>query len=173
MTPLHRAVENGFLDIVEVLLTQGANPNIEDENEETPLELAINATYWSIIKLLLYYGANYQDFLDRFDELLEENPEDEEEIMSCLDDYPKKLAKRIYSKLKVLLQAKMGLENYFKIIDRIFPQRKRMITDQQLYEIITLVEKNKPSERYEGEFENLGDRYLSEKGKIILKAEKK
>jgi len=54
----------------------------------------------------------------------------------------------------------MGLEYYFEIIDNLFPQRHRLITDQQLYEIISLVEKNKPSERYEGELKNSEPRYL-------------
>jgi uncharacterized protein len=39
-TSLTRAAESGHLEVVRLLLENGANPNLRDEFDKTPLELA-------------------------------------------------------------------------------------------------------------------------------------
>ncbi|EAT38847.1 AAEL009293-PA [Aedes aegypti] len=55
---LHIACSRGFTDTVRVLLENGANPNIRDLNENTPLHLASCTENIAIIDLLLKYGTN-------------------------------------------------------------------------------------------------------------------
>lgn len=55
---LHIACSRGFTDSVRVLLENGANPNIRDLNENTPLHLASCTENIAIIDLLLKYGTN-------------------------------------------------------------------------------------------------------------------
>ncbi|XP_055605663.1 ankyrin repeat domain-containing protein 54-like [Uranotaenia lowii] len=55
---LHVACSRGFTDSVRLLLEAGANPNIRDLNENTPLHLASCTENFAIIDLLLKYGTN-------------------------------------------------------------------------------------------------------------------
>ncbi|XP_058833410.1 ankyrin repeat domain-containing protein 54-like [Topomyia yanbarensis] len=55
---LHIACSRGFTDAVRLLLEKGANPNIRDLNENTPLHLASCTENIAIIDLLLKYGTN-------------------------------------------------------------------------------------------------------------------
>lgn len=55
---LHIACSRGFTDTVRLLLENGANPNIRDLNENTPLHLAACTEHMAIIDLLLKYGTN-------------------------------------------------------------------------------------------------------------------
>ena len=68
-TPLHTAVENRDLDIVELLLSKGVNVNARGDNGRTPLHLAsgrkdafINPPTANcdvdIIKILIKHGAD-------------------------------------------------------------------------------------------------------------------
>ena len=58
-TPLHIAVERGFLDIAAFLLNKDADINACDRFENSPLILAVNEAGSSdLIKLLLAYGAH-------------------------------------------------------------------------------------------------------------------
>ncbi|MCJ1462428.1 Ankyrin-2 [Pseudocyphellaria aurata] len=51
-TALHLAVSKGHLEIVQLLLTAGANPNIEND-KGTALHLAVSDGYLEIVKVLL------------------------------------------------------------------------------------------------------------------------
>lgn len=57
-TALYRAVKNGSLNEVKLLLKKGADPNISNAHHLTPLH---QAAYWGeveMVDLLLKYGAN-------------------------------------------------------------------------------------------------------------------
>jgi len=41
MTPLHWATEKGHIDVVDVLIKNGADMNNENKFEKTPLDIAI------------------------------------------------------------------------------------------------------------------------------------
>ena len=58
---LHIAVHHGFPEIVELLLKNGANPNIENKNGNKPIdELAYgNPNHKKIMSILNQYGAKY------------------------------------------------------------------------------------------------------------------
>ncbi|ARF02847.1 SWPV1-288 [Shearwaterpox virus] len=64
-TPLHVAVTYGNIKVVKLLLENGANPNSFDNEQLTPLHIAINKhpNMIDLIKLLLKHGADvhYQD----------------------------------------------------------------------------------------------------------------
>ncbi|MBK8454703.1 MAG: ankyrin repeat domain-containing protein [Thiofilum sp.] len=62
-TALHYAVARNNLTWVKLLLEQGANPNIQDNTDNSPLLMVLNnyATYaesWGLVDLLLQSGAN-------------------------------------------------------------------------------------------------------------------
>lgn len=57
-TPLHRAVMEGQLDILKLLLDHRADPNIRDEVNSTPLHLAIEVGRKKAVDLLLRHNAN-------------------------------------------------------------------------------------------------------------------
>lgn len=78
-TILHFAVLEKKINFVEILLYHGADPNIENEKEETPLHLAARLDLEEIFELLLKYGAD----------LYQENK---------LDQTPKDIAKKNHSK---------------------------------------------------------------------------
>ncbi len=64
-TLLHRAVQCDDYELIHILLSYGANPNVQDTVlESTPLHIAVEYEYTDIIKLLLKYGAdpNIQDW---------------------------------------------------------------------------------------------------------------
>lgn len=57
-TPLHIAVEYNNIEIVELLLENGASTESVDRNNMTPLHWAVDLGYKDIIKLLVKGGAN-------------------------------------------------------------------------------------------------------------------
>jgi ankyrin repeat protein len=57
-TALCFASENGYLEIVKILLDHGANPNFADEFGRTPLHRAALMRYEKVVDLLLKRGAN-------------------------------------------------------------------------------------------------------------------
>ena len=56
-TPLHLAVDRGALDIVELLIDNGAKVNVEDEDGTTPLYISIEEGFESIERCLRVNGA--------------------------------------------------------------------------------------------------------------------
>ncbi len=57
-TALDLAVIHNLVDVVEVLLKNGADPNIKDKNGYTPLHRAVIKSSPVLTELLLKYGAN-------------------------------------------------------------------------------------------------------------------
>ena len=58
MTPLIKFSLKGDMDAVIELLNYGANPNIGDDWECTPLEIACKTCNIKLCKILLLHGAN-------------------------------------------------------------------------------------------------------------------
>jgi ankyrin repeat protein len=56
-TALHRAVDNGHLETVNILLAYEANPNAQGFFNETPLHRACSSNFIDIVKCLLKAGA--------------------------------------------------------------------------------------------------------------------
>ena len=59
---MSRAAEKGDKAVVELLLKNGAQPDLEDENRCTPLSRAIEGGNAAVVQLLLAQGVkvNYQ-----------------------------------------------------------------------------------------------------------------
>lgn len=57
-TPLHVAVNRGNTSIVKLLLANGAQVNIQNDNGDTPLHRAMKNRYIAIAKILLEAGAD-------------------------------------------------------------------------------------------------------------------
>ncbi|KAK2715558.1 ankyrin repeat and sterile alpha motif domain-containing protein 1B-like isoform X3 [Artemia franciscana] len=55
-TSLHHAALNGYRDIVNLLLCNGASPNVIDSKGSSPLHLAAWAGHAEVVKLLLTFG---------------------------------------------------------------------------------------------------------------------
>lgn len=56
-TPLHAAVHNEITPIVELLLTLGANPNLENRYRHTPHDYAVRQNNNTMANLLVKHGA--------------------------------------------------------------------------------------------------------------------
>ncbi|MCU0436546.1 MAG: ankyrin repeat domain-containing protein [Raineya sp.] len=59
--PLHRAVENGYLEVVKVFLEKGASANYSNMNGENSLHIAVLKDQKEIAKLLMSKGGNPKD----------------------------------------------------------------------------------------------------------------
>ena len=59
--PLHRAVENGYLEVVKGFLEKGASPNYSNMNGENSLHIAVLKDQKEIAKLLISKGGNPKD----------------------------------------------------------------------------------------------------------------
>jgi ankyrin repeat protein len=57
-TPLHFAVKHNDVEVVNALLSAGANPNIKSKNGVTPLHTAAQYNELDVVKALLSAGAN-------------------------------------------------------------------------------------------------------------------
>lgn len=55
--PLHYACQNGYLQLAELLLRYGADPNMEDADMHTPLHFAARNNQLDCAALLLKHGA--------------------------------------------------------------------------------------------------------------------
>ena len=67
---MSRAAEEGDETVVELLLKNGAQPDIEDESRWTPLSRAIERGIPDIVALLLAHGAKVDfryPFVSKFD----------------------------------------------------------------------------------------------------------
>ena len=57
-TPLHKAVEVGNHQMINLLLEKNANPNIQNKFGETPLHITASKGEYKVIKLLLLYNSD-------------------------------------------------------------------------------------------------------------------
>ena len=57
-TPLHKAVEIGNHQMINLLLEKNADPNIQNQFGETPLHIAASKGEYKVIKLLLLYNSD-------------------------------------------------------------------------------------------------------------------
>uniref|UniRef100_A0A3B3SKH6 Ankyrin 1 n=1 Tax=Paramormyrops kingsleyae TaxID=1676925 RepID=A0A3B3SKH6_9TELE len=57
-TPLHVACKYGKLDVAELLLERGANPNTSGKNGLTPLHVAVHHNNLDVVKLLVSKGSS-------------------------------------------------------------------------------------------------------------------
>ena len=60
MSCIHSASCRGHYHIVESLLNDGADVNLQDEDNETPLHFAARHGHINIVKLLIENGADYR-----------------------------------------------------------------------------------------------------------------
>lgn len=60
-TPLHIASRAGHLEIVKLLIENGASLNIKEANGDTPLHNAINGKHLEIVQLLIEKGSNVNE----------------------------------------------------------------------------------------------------------------
>ena len=58
VTGLHVAAQRGHLEVVDLLLAAGADPTIKDEEDRTPLLLAIKGNYGEVASSLVKAGAD-------------------------------------------------------------------------------------------------------------------
>jgi len=56
--PIMDASENGFSEIVDLLLKAGADPNVENSYGKTSLHLAANKAHKKVVELLIAHGAD-------------------------------------------------------------------------------------------------------------------
>jgi len=75
-TPLYWAAQKGNTGLVQILLQNGANPNLADKSGNTPLYLAAVFNHVPTVKLLLEYGANTNS------QKIQDNPEVKNKIMN-------------------------------------------------------------------------------------------
>ena len=57
MTPLHRAAWNGHKEIVELLISKGADVNVKNDGDETALDWAVAWDKPEIAALLRKHGG--------------------------------------------------------------------------------------------------------------------
>ena len=69
LTVLHHAVKNGKKEIIELLISNGADINSKDNNGYTPLHYATWNNDCSTLKLLISHGADVNAF-DKTDKFL-------------------------------------------------------------------------------------------------------
>jgi uncharacterized protein len=65
-SPLAMSVARGYIDVVKILLENGADVNSQDDKGNTPLHYVGDNNYFEIAELLLKHGANIS-LLDNYD----------------------------------------------------------------------------------------------------------
>ncbi|HIQ54726.1 MAG TPA: ankyrin repeat domain-containing protein, partial [Pseudomonas pachastrellae] len=78
-TPLHVAVKGNSIENASILLANGADPNVENYDGETPLGIAEKEGYYKIAKMINSYEedwqkANSEGEVNAFEEYLEQYP---------------------------------------------------------------------------------------------------
>lgn len=94
-TPLHQASEAGYADIVELLLTHKANPNLFNSNKRRPLVSAAAEGHLEVVKMLLDHGAWPQAKEDPHSPLNWAKRHGHEDIVRVLEPLCEKGAKEI------------------------------------------------------------------------------
>jgi ankyrin repeat protein len=64
LTPMHFAAMIGHAEMVDFLLSKGANINAQDVDGATPLHLAISNSHLAVVKLLVQSGAQFTEDRD-------------------------------------------------------------------------------------------------------------
>jgi ankyrin repeat protein len=64
LTPMHFAAMMGQAEMVDFLLSKGANINAQDVDGATPLHLAISNSHLAVVKLLVQSGAQFTEDRD-------------------------------------------------------------------------------------------------------------
>jgi len=77
---LHRAVEDDYSYLVALLLEHGADPNIDDDNGDTPLDYAYFRGDKEVIDLLMAKGAIKRDRLSAIEKTHESISEGQEHV---------------------------------------------------------------------------------------------
>lgn len=52
-TPLHEATLSNKIELVELLVSWGADPNICDQDRNTPMHFAVDYGYLEVVKILI------------------------------------------------------------------------------------------------------------------------
>lgn len=80
------AIDTDNIEMVELLLNHGADPNLQDENSNTPLALAIAAGNVKAVETLINYGVdiNFQSGTNKNTPLIEAIREDQDTIFHLL-----------------------------------------------------------------------------------------
>jgi ankyrin repeat protein len=91
-TPLHAACEENHLPIVQLLVQLGANLNVYDENNASPLVIACTYCHNDIVRFLLSNNAEYHTVSQRVlgqnrDMTTGHNTEEINETISILKEY--------------------------------------------------------------------------------------
>jgi len=66
-TFIHIAVDNGNIEVLKYLVSQGANVNVKDNYGKTPLQAAVNKNNLEMVEYLISHGAdvNVKDYFSR------------------------------------------------------------------------------------------------------------
>uniref|UniRef100_A0A6Q2X9J3 Ankyrin 1, erythrocytic b n=1 Tax=Esox lucius TaxID=8010 RepID=A0A6Q2X9J3_ESOLU len=87
-TPLHVACKYGKVDVVELLLERGANPNAAGKNGLTPLHVAVHHNNLDVVKLLVSKGGNaHSTARNGYTPLHIAAKQNQIEVASCLLQY--------------------------------------------------------------------------------------
>lgn len=82
MSVLHYAADKGNAEMVQLLIDYGANVNILDKENQSPLSFALICEHMDIIQLLLEHGGDW-----RFDN--QDSDDFSDEIKESLQKYGK------------------------------------------------------------------------------------
>ena len=114
-TPLHNACIAGNHKVIAILLLNGADINVQDDNGKTPLHLAMGRDHLETIQMLIHFKAN-PNILDNYGQ----KPQ----------DYIKKTS--ITKIVKNMLEAlKIPLNNHFIIQPKYQPEHFATINNAQ------------------------------------------
>lgn len=57
MTPLHHAAKEGHAEVIELLISKGAEVNARDNENKTPLKLAVSLGFYKAVETLKKHGG--------------------------------------------------------------------------------------------------------------------
>ena len=86
-TLLHVACEDGYFGLLELLLEYGADPNLEDNDGDTPIDYAISRNYEDYQQILKEHGAIVRDrqpVVERNWQLIDEGQEQVRAVRTML-----------------------------------------------------------------------------------------
>ena len=123
-SPMHAAVAGGHLDVIEVLLSQGADIETNVKGSGTPLSLAASKGRADIVRLLLSAGANAIDGAALHDAVRKGNIEITQELLAAGSKAEPVLAlacrQGFLPVLELLLERVYDGEKLETVIDEVF-----------------------------------------------------